>query len=30
VRSFADLRNLISQADLNKKVELEIVRAGKQ
>src|SRR5436309_105003 len=29
VRSFADLRNLISQADLNKKVELEIVRAGK-
>src|SRR6266478_5752818 len=29
VRSFADLRNLISQADLNKKVEVEIVRAGK-
>src|SRR5437899_2425375 len=29
VRSFADLRNLISQADLNKKVELEIVRTGK-
>src|SRR6266436_5054458 len=29
VRRFDDLRNLISQADLNKKVELEIVRAGK-
>jgi serine protease Do len=29
VKSFADLRNFISQADLNKKVELEIVRGGK-
>src|SRR6266404_9958056 len=29
VKSFTDLRNLVSQADLNKKVELEIVRAGK-
>jgi serine protease Do len=29
VKSFNDLRNLVSQADLNKKVELEIVRAGK-
>jgi len=29
VKSFADLRNLVSQADLNKKVELEIERAGK-
>jgi serine protease Do len=29
VKSFSDLRNLVSQADLNKKVELEIVRAGK-
>jgi serine protease Do len=29
VKSFADLRNLVSQADLNKKVELEIVRGGK-
>jgi serine protease Do len=28
VKSFTDLRNLVSQADLNKKVELEIVRAG--
>src|SRR5437588_6958345 len=30
VKSFTDLRNLVSQVDLNKKVELEIVRAGKQ
>lgn len=30
VKSFADLRNLVSQADLNKKVDLEIVRAGKE
>jgi len=29
VKSFADLRNLVSQTDLNKKVELEIVRGGK-
>ena len=29
VKSFADLRNLVSQTDLNKKVELEIVRDGK-
>jgi len=29
VKSFSDLRSLVSQADLNKKVELEIVRAGK-
>src|SRR4051812_5735369 len=29
VKSFNDLRNLVSQADLNKKVDLEIVRAGK-
>jgi serine protease Do len=29
VKSFTDLRNLVSQADLNKKVELEIARAGK-
>ena len=29
VKSFTDLRNLVSQVDLNKKVELEIVRAGK-
>ena len=29
VKSFADLRNFVSQADLNKKVELEIVRGGK-
>jgi serine protease Do len=29
VKSFADLRNLVSQVDLNKKVELEIVRGGK-
>src|SRR5437667_1524920 len=29
VKSFNDLRNLVSQGDLNKKVELEIVRAGK-
>ncbi len=29
VKTFTDLRNLVSQADLNKKVELEIVRAGK-
>src|SRR5438067_1794409 len=29
VKSFTDLRNLVSQADLNKKVELEIVRGGK-
>ena len=29
VKSFSDLRNLVSQADLNKKVDLEIVRAGK-
>jgi serine protease Do len=29
VKSFTDLRNLVSQADLNKKVELEIVRTGK-
>ena len=29
VKSFTDLRNLVSQADLNKKVELEIVRDGK-
>src|SRR5256714_13420433 len=28
VKSFSDLRNLVSQVDLNKKVELEIVRAG--
>src|SRR5881227_3262474 len=28
VKSFTDLRNLVSQADLNKKVELEIVRGG--
>src|SRR5213078_4515652 len=27
VKTFTDLRNLVSQADLNKKVELEIVRA---
>ncbi|PYK31863.1 MAG: hypothetical protein DME57_02120 [Verrucomicrobia bacterium] len=29
VKSFNDLRNLVSQTDLNKKVDLEIVRAGK-
>src|SRR4030088_2686764 len=29
VKSFTDLRNLVSQADLNKKVKLKIVRAGK-
>jgi serine protease Do len=29
VKSFTDLRNVVSQADLNKKVELEIVRDGK-
>src|SRR6516225_1326298 len=29
VKSFTDLRNLVSQTDLNKKVELEIVRGGK-
>ena len=29
VKSFADLRNFVSQVDLNKKVELEIVRSGK-
>jgi len=29
VKSFADLRTLVSQADLNKKVDLEIERAGK-
>ncbi len=29
VKSFTDLRRLVSQADLNKKVELEIVRGGK-
>src|SRR5256886_3175124 len=29
VKSFTDLRNLVSQADLNKKVDLEIVRGGK-
>jgi serine protease Do len=29
VKNFADLRNLVSQADLNRKVELEIVRDGK-
>jgi serine protease Do len=29
VKSFTDLRNQVSQADLNKKVDLEIVRGGK-
>src|SRR5256885_1198551 len=29
VKSFSDLRNLVSQVDLNKKVELEISRAAK-
>jgi serine protease Do len=29
VKSFADLRNLVSQVDLDKKIELEIVRDGK-
>lgn len=29
VKSFTDLRRFVSQADLNKKVELEIVRGGK-
>jgi serine protease Do len=29
VKSFNDLRTLVSQADLNKKVDLEIVRGGK-
>ena len=29
VKSFTDLRNLVSQTDLNKKVELEVVRGGK-
>jgi serine protease Do len=29
VRNFTELRKLVSQAELNKKVELEIVRAGK-
>jgi serine protease Do len=29
VKSFTDLRRLVSQTDLNKKVDLEIVRAGK-
>ena len=29
VKSFTDLRRFVSQADLNKKVELEIVRDGK-
>jgi len=28
VKSFADLRRLVSQADLNKKIDLEIVRNG--
>src|ERR1700719_1801749 len=28
VKSFTDLRNLVSQADLNKKVDLEILRDG--
>src|SRR2546423_934486 len=29
VKSFADLRTLVSQVDVNKKIELEIVRDGK-
>lgn len=29
VKSFTDLRNLVSQTDLNKKVELEFIRDGK-
>src|SRR5436305_12564144 len=29
VKTFADLRNLVSETDLNKKVELEIERGGK-
>jgi serine protease Do len=29
VKSFTDLRSLVSQADLNKKVKLEIIRDGK-
>ncbi len=29
VKSFTDLRNLVSQTDLNKKVELEVIRGGK-
>lgn len=29
VKSFADLRNLVSQTELNKKVDLEVVRNGK-
>jgi serine protease Do len=29
VKSFTDLRKLVSQADLNKKVDLQIVRGGK-
>src|SRR4029077_11966467 len=29
VKTLSDLRNFVSQADLNKKVELEIVRGGK-
>jgi serine protease Do len=29
VKNFTDLRNLVSQADMNKEVKLEIVRAGK-
>ncbi|HWY39217.1 MAG TPA: Do family serine endopeptidase [Chthoniobacterales bacterium] len=29
VKSFTDLRRLVSQADLNKKVDLQIVRGGK-
>src|SRR5438067_12112675 len=29
VKSFADLRNFVSQVDLDKKIELEIVRDGK-
>jgi serine protease Do len=29
VKNFTDLRKLVSQADLNKKVDLEIVRSGK-
>src|SRR2546430_7114560 len=29
VKSFADLRNFVSQVDLDKKIDLEIVRDGK-
>ena len=29
VKSFADLRSLVSQTDLNKKIDLEILRGGK-